>query len=149
RSRGIHANPWTHFPRLITSIDWLKRDVPMRMFEDVLPGHPTYPRPFDILVVDEAHNIAAPTSLHYAVDSQRTDAIRTLSPHFEHRLFVTATPHNGFQESFTSLLELLDHQRFARGIAPDPDQLARVMVRRLKDDIVDWKGDPKFAKRRL
>src|SRR3546814_11348178 len=32
RTRGIHANPWTHFPRLITSIDWLKRDGPMRSF---------------------------------------------------------------------------------------------------------------------
>ncbi len=72
-----------------------------------------------------------------------------LAPHFEHRLFLTATPHNGYQESFTSLLELLDPQRFARGIAADPRQLARVMVRRMKDDIVDWKGEPKFAKRRL
>ena len=25
RSRGIHANPWAHFPRLITSVDFLKR----------------------------------------------------------------------------------------------------------------------------
>ena len=25
RSRGIHVNPWGHFPRLITSIDFLKR----------------------------------------------------------------------------------------------------------------------------
>jgi SNF2 family DNA or RNA helicase len=24
RKRGIHVNPWTHFPRLITSIDFLK-----------------------------------------------------------------------------------------------------------------------------
>jgi SNF2 family DNA or RNA helicase/dsDNA-binding SOS-regulon protein len=149
RSRGIHANPWTHFPRLITSIDWLKRDVPTRMFQDVLPTHPTYPRPFDILVVDEAHNVAPTASGHYATDSLRTQTVRMLAPHFEHRLFLTATPHNGYQESFTSLLELLDSQRFARGIAPDPEQLARVMVRRLKDDIVDWKGEPKFAKRRL
>lgn len=26
RKRGIHVNPWQHFPRLITSIDFLKRD---------------------------------------------------------------------------------------------------------------------------
>jgi superfamily II DNA or RNA helicase len=147
RSRGIHTNPWTHFPRLITSIDWLKRDTPMRLFRDVLPLHPTYPRPFDVLVVDEAHNVAPTVSGNYALDSQRTQAIRTLAPHFEHRLFLTATPHNGYQESFTALLELLDDQRFARGIPPEPERLAAVMVRRLKDDIVDWKGDPKFAKR--
>ena len=149
RSRGIHVNPWTHFPRLITSIDWLKRDIPMRMFRDVLPLHPTYPRPFDIVVVDEAHNLAPTGSAHYVLDSQRTQAIRTLVPHFEHRLFLTATPHNGYQVSFTSLLELLDHQRFARGIPPDREQLARVMVRRMKGDIVDWKGEPKFARREI
>lgn len=149
RSRGIHVNPWTHFPRLITSIDWLKRDIPIRMMRDALPPHPTYPRRFDILVVDEAHNVAPTGSAHYAVDSLRTQAIRILAPHFEHRLFMTATPHNGYAESFSALLELIDDQRFARGIAPDREQLTAVMVRRLKDDIVDWKGDPKFAKRHL
>lgn len=149
RSRGIHVNPWTHFPRLITSIDWLKRDTPMRMMRDVLPTSPTYPRPFDILVVDEAHNVAPTGSGHYVLDSQRTQAIRFLAPHFEHRLFLTATPHNGYQVSFSSLLELLDDQRFARGIEPDRRQLAQVMVRRMKADIVDWRGEPRFPKRKL
>ena len=37
RSRGLHANPWTHFPRLIASIDFLKRERPMRLFREVLP----------------------------------------------------------------------------------------------------------------
>ncbi len=53
----------------------------------------------------------------------RTLAIRTIAPHFEHKLFLTATPHNGYKESFTALLELLDNQRFARGIEPDRQQL--------------------------
>ena len=35
---------------------------------------------------------------------------------------LTATPHNGYQESFTSLLELLDDQRFARNIMPEEKQ---------------------------
>jgi superfamily II DNA or RNA helicase len=149
RSRGIHVNPWSHFPRLITSIDWLKRETPMRMMRDLLPLTPTYPRRFDILVVDEAHNVAPSASGRYAVDSQRTKAIRTIAPHFQHRLFLTATPHNGYQESFTALLELIDDQRFARGVPPAEEQLRTVMVRRLKSDITDWKGDPMFPKRRI
>jgi superfamily II DNA or RNA helicase len=149
RSRGIHANPWTSFPRLITSMDWVKSEIPLRFMRDVLPLVPSYPRKFDLLIVDEAHNVAPSGSSNYAVDSLRTQAIRIIAPHFEHRLFLSATPHNGFRESFTSLLELLDDQRFARGIAPDQDRLARVMVRRLKTDITDAQGNPMFPKREL
>lgn len=149
RSRGIHANPWSSFPRLITSMDWLKSEVPMRFMRDAIPLMPSYPRKFDLLIVDEAHNVAPSGGGNYAIDSLRTQAIRTIAPHFEHRLFLTATPHNGYQESFTSLLELLDDQRFARGVSPDRDRLARVMVRRLKTDITDADGNRVFPDRRL
>ena len=37
RSRGIHANPWMSFPRLITSVDWIKSGEPLRMLRDILP----------------------------------------------------------------------------------------------------------------
>lgn len=151
RSRGIHTNPWTHFPRLITSIDFIKRDTPLRLFREVLPAESTYPRRFDILVVDEAHNVSPSGSLHYAIDSQRTAAIREMTPHFEHKLFLSATPHNGYPESFSALLELLDNQRFARGVAPDRRQLETVMVRRLKSDpeFVSWNGERRFPQRQL
>ena len=62
RARGIHANPWTSFPRLIASMDWIKAGDPLRMLQDVLPPAPAYPRKFDILVVDEAHNVAPAAS---------------------------------------------------------------------------------------
>lgn len=149
RSRGIHTNPWTHFPRLITSIDFIKRDTPLRLFREVLPAQATYPRRFDILVVDEAHNVSPSGSTHYAIDSQRTQAIREMAPHFEHKLFLSATPHNGYPESFSALLELLDNQRFARGVPPDRRQLETVMVRRLKSEIKDAWGDRRFPKRLL
>jgi superfamily II DNA or RNA helicase len=151
RSRGLYANPWAHFPRLITSIDFLKRDRPLRQFRDTLPpdGQATYPRKWDLMILDEAHNVAPSGSGRYATDSQRTRAIRELVPHFEHKLFLTATPHNGFPESFTALLELLDNQRFARGVKPDRAQLGAVMVRRLKSELKDWKGDNRFAERKL
>src|SRR5690606_7991290 len=83
----------------------------------------------------------------YAIESQRTALIRRIAPHFEHRIFLSATPHNGYQESFTSLLELLDDQRFARSAMPDEKQLQRVMVRRLKTDLVDESGNPIYPKR--
>lgn len=149
RERGIHANPWTSFPRLITSMDWMKSGEGLRLIKDCLPPTITYPRKFDILIIDEAHNIAPSTASKYAIESQRTRLIRTIAPHFEHRLFLSATPHNGYQESFTSLLELLDDQRFARSVMPDEKQLQRVMVRRLKTDLVDSDGNPLYPKRCL
>jgi len=150
RRRGIHVNPWAHFPRLVTSIDFLKRERPMRLFRETLPAgdQPAFPRPYDLLIVDEAHNVAPSGRGKYATDSQRTLAIRSLAPYFEHKLFLTATPHNGYKESFSALLELLDNQRFARAVPPSRTQLEAVMVRRMKSELeLRWDGSRRFAKR--
>lgn len=148
RSAGPYANPWTHHPRLIVSIDWLKRERPLRMLRELLHPVPDYPRVFDLLVVDEVHTCAPSGTGKYAVDSQRTRAVKLLAPHCEHRLFLSATPHNGYLESFTALLELLDDHRFARGVKPTEEQLRRVMVRRLKSELPPkWNGDPRFPVR--
>jgi superfamily II DNA or RNA helicase len=149
RERGVRANPWKSFPRLITSMDWAKSGEALRFMKDALPAFPEYPRAFDVLVVDEAHNVAPAGSAKYALESQRTRLIRTISPHFEHRLFLTATPHNGYPESFTSLLELLDEQRFARNVMPEESERRRVVVRRLKSHIRDADGARVFPIREL
>jgi superfamily II DNA or RNA helicase len=153
RKRGIHVNPWSHFPRLITSIDFLKRERPLRSFRETLPAgeEATYPRPYDLLIVDEAHNVAPSGRGQYATESMRTLAIRTLTLHFEHKLFLSATPHNGYRESFAALLELLDNQRFARAmIIPNRVQLEAVMVRRMKSELkLRWDGSRRFAERRV
>ena len=73
-----------------------------------------------------------------------------MAPHFEHKLFLTATPHNGYPESFSALLELLDNQRFARSTKPDRKQLETVMVRRLKSELPKhWDGSARFPDRVL
>jgi hypothetical protein len=62
RERGLHVNPWAHFPRLIPSFKFLEHDRPMRLFgETLLAGdEPTYPRRYDILIVHEAHHDPSP-----------------------------------------------------------------------------------------
>lgn len=149
RERGIHANPWTSHPRLIASMDWVKSGEGLSAMRDILPAHAGHPRKFDLLVVDEAHHIAPAAGAHYALESQRTRFFRAICPHFQHRLFLTATPHNGYTESFTSLLELLDDHRFARNILPNEKQLGQVMIRRLKSDLVDANGNLLYAQRTL
>ena len=151
RNRGIRTNPWTHFPRLITSIDYIKGERSKRFLRDALPaeGESRYPRKFDVLIVDEAHNIAPASGGKHATESLRAQVIKSLAPHFEHKLFLSATPHNGYQESFTALLALLDNQRFARGVPPDEAQRRAVMVRRLKSEITRWDGQPRFPPREI
>src|SRR4051794_23667207 len=151
RSRGVGANPFAHFPRLIVSIDWLKGELGMRLLREALPPYPEIPRRYDVLIVDEVHNCAPSGSgtARYARDSLRTTAIRTLAPHCEHRLFLSATPHNGYENSFAALLELLDPHRFARGIKPPQQAVDEVTVRRLKTEITNADGSPRFARRRV
>lgn len=154
RDRGLAANVFTHYPRLIVSLEWVKLEAAQRLLNDILPPQPGFPRKFDLLIVDEVHTCAPAGTGKYATDSLRTRAIRRLAPHFEHRLFLSATPHNGYRESFTALLELLDPQRFARGVEPSESLLARSVVRRLKstmreDPVLGIRpdGTPRFAKR--
>src|SRR5882757_9277879 len=88
-----------------------------------------------LLIVDEAHHAAPSAGTRYAISSQLTRYVRELSERFEHRLFLTATPHNGHSNSFSALLEMLDPQRFTRGVEVRPRDLDPVMVRRLKVDL--------------
>ena len=136
RDRGRNANIFAHFPRLIVSFDWLKLDRGMRLLRQYLPiDKTTYPRKIDLLVADEVHQCAPAGNGTYGTDSLRTQLLREIGPHAEHRLFLSATPHNGYQSSFLAMLELLDPQRFARGVKPDPVALQNAVVRRMKSEI--------------
>ena len=156
RERGVGGNIFTSFPRLIVSIDWLKVRRAQSLLDEVLAGvdHRRTPRTFDLLIVDEVHAAAPSGRGKYAIDSLRTRAIQRLAPHCEHRLFLSATPHNGYKESFTALLELLDPQRFARGVEPNSEHLSTVLVRRLKRELREElprnaDGSLRFAERRV
>lgn len=148
REYGLHVNPWNSFPRLITSLDFLKREQPLRLFRESLQRDGRSPLyDWDLLILDEAHNVAPMGRKTYVRDSDRTRMVTAIVDHFEHRMFMTATPHNGYTESFTALLELLDPLRFSRGPTVDRRQVGVVMVRRLKESIVDALGGRKFARR--
>lgn len=152
RQRGIHVNPWGHHPRLIVSMDYVKRNRPMHLFRRAThrPDGRILPRWGDLLIVDEAHNVAPAGTANYVKASDRTRAIREIVGQFEHKLFLTATPHNGYQDSFTALLEMLDDQRFARGVMPEPEQLHQVMIRRMKSELKkNWDGSSRFPERNI
>lgn len=144
RERGFATNPWSTFPRFLISHKLLIDEAyvaPMRDWLDNL-------RPGSLLIFDEAHHAAPASSSKYAIDSQTTKAIRDLAARFEHRLFLSATPHNGHSNSFSALLELLDRERFIRGVSVRPSDVKPVMVRRLKEDLRAI-GIPGFPERRV
>jgi len=151
RSHGLQANPFAVYPRVIISLPWLRTPRVQRLLDEVLDSSTRHLGFFDLLVVDEAHHCAppAPTKGHrgYAVDSLQTRAVRRLSEHSQHRLLLSATPHNGYIESWEALLEMVDPRRFARGVEPDPAAVSEVLVRRMKDEIVDAEGAREFAER--
>ncbi|MBG0560775.1 DEAD/DEAH box helicase [Actinoplanes sp. NEAU-A11] len=144
RRYGLHANPFQLFPRVIVSMAWLPSVRAQRMLRDVFAQAASTKTArryaFDIMIVDEAHHVApaSPSAIGggrgYAVDTQRTIAVRELAEKCEHRLFLSATPHNGHPESFTALMEMIDSRRFSRGALLDEKALTEVTVRRLKSD---------------
>jgi len=153
RSFGMDANPWRSLGRIITSYDYLKQPDVLAAFRAASRSEDGAAQlPWDLLVVDEAHNLApAPMG----EESEVAKLLRELSPLFEHRLFLTATPHNGHTSSFTGLLEALDPVRFSRRWEPLTDtekrRVDQVLVRRLKSEINDRDREngevPRFAER--
>ncbi|MGW5055169.1 DISARM system SNF2-like helicase DrmD [Actinokineospora sp. NPDC004072] len=153
RTHGTTANPFRIHPLTIVSLPWLRGAKAQRLLDEIIPpavadSDQMIERFFDLLILDEAHHVApsAPKQV-YAVDSQQTKLIRRMVPHFEHRLFLSATPHNGYRESYTALLELIDNQRFARGVSPDERSVKETVVRRLKNSITHPDGTPYFRRR--
>jgi superfamily II DNA or RNA helicase len=137
RERGFGVNPWRTHSRFLVSHNLLSDTAysdPMREWlGPMLPG--------SLLILDEAHHAAPASGGRYGIETKFTRAVRDLAARFEHRLFLSATPHNGHSNSFSTLLELLDPYRFTRGVKVRGKRaLEDVMVRRLKEDIREIQG---------
>ncbi len=145
---GFDANPWRTFQKVVCSYHYLKQPDVLEQFcaaSRTPAGSPHLP--WDLLLVDEAHNCAPPAM---GEESDLAKMLSVIAPLFEHRIFLTATPHNGHTRSFTGLLEKLDPVRFhqvselkgaARKRVPD------VVVRRLKREINAASDTPRFGDR--
>lgn len=141
--RGYGVNPWTTFPRFLVSQRLLIDETYAAPLRDWLGEL----KPQSLLILDEAHHAAPSSGAKYAIDSRITRAIRDLAPRFEHRLFLSATPHNGHSNSFSALLEILDQERFCRGVPVLKKHLDDAIVRRLKEDVRELVGG--FPKRNV
>lgn len=144
RERGFGVNPWRTHSRFLVShsllIDPAYADPLREWLGPFQPG--------SLFILDEAHHAAPASGSRYGIETKITRAVRDLGRRFEHRLFLSATPHNGHSSSFSTLLELLDPYRFTRGVeVRGKKALEDVMVRRLKEDIRSVQGG--FPKRNV
>jgi superfamily II DNA or RNA helicase len=134
---------WENKSRVIASIDTVKR--PARM-ERLLNA----PR-FDLVIVDEAHHVSR---IRYGKKQQTTQNYRlmeALQGHTRDLLFLSATPHQGDNFQFWSLVNLLDNHLFdsPEAMISHRSLLNRVMVRRTKREVVDANGKALFVRRQV
>lgn len=156
KEMGLDANPWRALPRIITSYHYLRQPDVLEQFIANCRSTQTQQGaqlPWDLLIVDEAHNLMPS---NFGEDSDLAEMLRLLTPWFEHRLFLTATPHNGHTRCFSGLLEQLDPVRFTRTPTftdKERAMIGDVLIRRLKSEINAQDKDagrpPRFATRNL
>ncbi|NCC50054.1 MAG: DNA helicase [Spartobacteria bacterium] len=148
RQLGMDANPWRSFSRIVTSYHYLKQPDVLESFLSACRAETSDALlPWDLLIVDEVHNL---TPAPFGEESELCRMLRRVAPLFEHRLFLTATPHNGHTRSFSGLLELLDPVRFSQTEEFKPAERARiqdVLVRRLKREINQADTVQRFSER--
>ena len=153
REMGSDVNPWSVHNHIITSMDYLRQEVVYQDFEASAKKRQEETSgafaPWDLLIVDEAHHFA-PKSPND--DKLRTQMMQQLTNWFEHRLFLTATPHDGYTSHFLGLLELLDPVRFVQKPSlseTDRRHIDTVMVRRLKREINEASTTDRFPDREV
>ena len=130
RSRiPTNHNPFYYYDKAIISIDTLKQDAEYRTYLEQAS--------WDIIVIDEAHNVA-----DRGTASQRNRLARLLARRSDTLIMLSATPHDGKARSFASLVNMLD----ATAIT-NPDDYTKedfrpgLVIRRFKKDVQEQVRD--------
>ncbi len=123
-------NPFHYFDRSIISIDTLKQDIDYRHYLEQ-----AY---WDIIIIDEAHNVAERSN-----HSQRARLAKLLATRSDTLIMLSATPHDGKPESFASLVNMLDPTAIANpsDYAKEDFRDKGLVIRRFKEDIREQLSD--------
>jgi superfamily II DNA or RNA helicase len=108
----------------VSSMDYLKQDHVIRLFDNAS---------IDVVVVDEAHKLTPGT--------ERYDLGKKLSEKAGFMFFLTATPHRGSDEEYLERMRLLDPYIL------DTASASSLVIRNLKEDVVDIEGREVFPPR--
>ena len=124
RGLELGANPFDATALCLTSIDFAKQDNVLAELERVA---------WDLVIIDEAHHCVGGT----AEDSQRRKLAEVLARSSDGLLLLTATPHDGHDPHFASLIALLDPSLVDTEGKLIGTHYRRHVVRRLKSHIRD------------
>ena len=138
RSVPFGSTVYEHYPYLIVSTDYVKQRSRCDEFALLCP---------ELVIVDEAHTCIAPSSaIGSSPAHQRYLLLRRLADdQTRHLLLLTATPHNGDDGAWQSLVGLLDNQlgelpSDLSGTDREDDRklLARFLIQRQRADIREY-----------
>jgi superfamily II DNA or RNA helicase len=117
-------NPFHYFDKTIISIDTIKQDGEYRNhLENAW---------WDIIVIDEAHNVA-----RRGTNSMRARVAELLSSRSDSLILLSATPHDGRRESFASIMNMLNPTAIKDDKNYGPEDIEGLFIRRFKKDIKD------------
>ncbi|HEX2939901.1 MAG TPA: DEAD/DEAH box helicase family protein [Rhodopila sp.] len=137
RRRGLEpgGNPFAATALCLTSVDFAKQDHVLRELERAT---------WDLVIIDEAHHCIAD-----GTPSQRRVLAEVLAAKSDGLLLLTATPHDGHDTHFASLMALLDPSLVDGGSGQlIGNAYRRHVVRRLKAHIRDARTNaPVFRER--
>lgn len=121
-------NPFYYYDKSIISIDTLKQDAEYRTYIEN-----SY---WDIIVIDEGHNVAERGS-GSGTHSMRARLAKLLSSRSDTLIMLTATPHDGKPRAFASLMTMLNPIAIANPENYGPNDIKGLFIRRFKKDIKD------------
>jgi ERCC4-related helicase len=141
RKLEMGGNPFGTTAFVLTSMDFAKQESVLEALERTV---------WDLAIIDEAHHCASASDSTSREDTQRRRLAEVVATRSDGLLLLTATPHDGYDPHFASLMELLDPSLVdgrggLLGLA-----YRRHVVRRLKSHIADpATGLPLFRERHV
>jgi len=137
----LGSNPFDHVSLCLTSIDFAKQEKVLQDLERTQ---------WDLVIIDEAHHCVRMGRDGSSEDSRRRRLAELLARQSDGLLLLTATPHDGFDQHFASVVELLDPRLIDGRGNLRGDGYRRHVIRRLKDHIKNPEtGEPLFKKREV
>ena len=141
RKLELGGNPFDAIGLCLVSLDFAKQE---RVLEELERSA------WDLAVIDEAHHCIGSTATIDRADTQRRRLAEVIARRCDGLLLLTATPHDGYDPHFASLIELLDPSLVDGRGGLVGSAYRRHVVRRLKSHIRDHAtGAPLFRDRRV